>query len=86
MNIELSILIPAVFERSSWLMYDSLLAMVADRPVEVLALFDNKKRTLGAKRNALMAMAQGQSQFDSTLGFNAEDRAAYYDLVRRGLL
>lgn len=32
------------------------------------------------------AMSQNQSQFDSTLGFNAEDRAAYYDLVRRGLL
>jgi hypothetical protein len=58
--IELSILIPAVFERRDFTMYDYLLKMIGDKPVEVLALFDNKHRTLGAKRNALMAMAQGR--------------------------
>lgn len=58
--IELSILIPAVFSRQSFDMYNYLLKMVGNRPVEVLALFDNKQRTLGAKRNALMSIARGR--------------------------
>lgn len=60
MNPDLSILIPAVFDRQSWELYNSLLRQVGDRPVEILALFDNKQRSLGAKRNALMAAARGR--------------------------
>ena len=58
--IQLSILIPAVFDRQSWDLYNYLRADIAGRPVEVLALFDDKHRSLGAKRNALMSIAQGE--------------------------
>jgi glycosyltransferase involved in cell wall biosynthesis len=58
--MELSILVPAVFERRSWELYDHLLKMIGDKPVELLVLFDNKRRSLGAKRNALLAAARGR--------------------------
>jgi len=33
---------------------------IGDRPIEVLGLYDNKYRTVGAKRNALLSMAEGR--------------------------
>src|SRR3990167_1752335 len=38
---------------------DRLIAQAAYKPIEVLYLLDNYQRSVGAKRNALMAVAQG---------------------------
>jgi len=57
--ILLSILIPTLPERADKLR--ELLACIPENPtVEVIALMDNRRRQVGAKRNAMMAMAQGR--------------------------
>jgi hypothetical protein len=38
---------------------DVLQAQIGDRPIEVLGLYDNKRRSVGAKRNALLSLANG---------------------------
>ena len=58
--IQLSILIPCVFERQQRDLFDHVLRQAAGKPVEVLALFDNRQRSLGHKRNALVGMARGR--------------------------
>ena len=58
--IELSILIPCVFERRQQDLFTHVVGQCKGTNVEVLALFDNRKRTLGLKRNALVRMAQGR--------------------------
>lgn len=57
----LSILIPAVFERGFQNpIYDNLHTQIGGRDdVEILTLFDNRKRSTGRKRQALLDMAQG---------------------------
>lgn len=57
----LSILIPAVFERGLGPLYENLLRQTAGRDdVEILALFDNRQRSTGLKRQALLNMAEGR--------------------------
>jgi hypothetical protein len=59
MPVELSILIPALFERQSELPAE-LIRQIGDRPVELLVLSDNRKRSTGLKRQALLDLAQGR--------------------------
>ena len=61
MALLLSILIPSVTERLEHLarVYGELSRQADKLPVEVLALVDNKRRTTGAKRNELVALARG---------------------------
>lgn len=58
---KLSVLIPSVPERFDSLkrIYNKLLQQAKDKPIEILVLMDNKKRTTGAKRNALIEQAKG---------------------------
>lgn len=59
---QLSILIPSIpsrFERSCAL-YRSILEKVGDRDIEVLMFTDNKKRTIGEKRDALKNISNGK--------------------------
>lgn len=60
--IQLSILIPSIpsrFGRAKAL-YEKLLAMVGDKQIEVLMLTDNKKRTIGEKRDSLKNASNGK--------------------------
>lgn len=61
-GIALSILIPSVPERTAHLsrMVEELNKQIAGKPVELLVMTDNRKRTTGAKRNLLIDLAQGQ--------------------------
>ena len=61
-SIRLSVLIPSVPERFAHLtrVYGALIEQVGDRPVEVLVLVDNKRRTTGHKRNDLVRLARGE--------------------------
>ena len=59
MQPELSILIPALFERKSELI-PTLAAQIGNLPVELLVLTDNRKRSTGLKRQALLDVAQGR--------------------------
>jgi len=59
MQPELSILIPALFERQSKLP-GYLVSQIGDLPVELLVLSDNRKRSTGYKRQALLDMARGR--------------------------
>lgn len=59
---QLSILIPSIpsrFGRAKAL-YEKLLTMVGDRDIEILMLTDNKKRTIGEKREALKNASNGK--------------------------
>ena len=58
----LSILTPAVPSRLDQLatLCDEIARQIGDQPVEHLVLLDNKKRTVGEKRDALLRMAHGQ--------------------------
>lgn len=60
--IKLSILIITTPSRTemSLALYDRLLEMVGDKDAEVLLIFDNKKRSIGAKREAAKNMSQGK--------------------------
>ena len=59
--MKLSVLIPAIPSR--WLMavelYNHVLTLAGSKPVEVLMLMDNKRRTIGKKREALVQIARG---------------------------
>ncbi len=58
----LSILMPAVFDRDSRVLCESITMQVQQEnlPVELLVLFDNRKRSTGLKRNVLLGAARGQ--------------------------
>lgn len=61
-NPRLSILIPAVptrFEKAQSLI-GRITDLIGDKNIEVLCLFDNKKRTIGEKREALKNIANGK--------------------------
>jgi len=57
--MKLSILIPSVFERDHEALIKKLLGQIGTLPVELLVLQENWRRHLGAKRQALLNMAQG---------------------------
>lgn len=57
------------------LLYD-LQQQIGDRDVEVLALYDNKKRTVGEKRNALLQIANGKF-----ISFIDDDDEVSFDYV-----
>lgn len=61
-KILFSVLIPSVPSRLGTLSYlmDELQRQIGNLPVEVLAFTDNKKRTIGEKRDALVQMANGK--------------------------
>lgn len=58
--IQLSIMIPAVFERGYSNIYEQLLQQIHGNEVELLVLFDNRQRSLGRKRQILLDAAQGK--------------------------
>ena len=62
MSILLSILTPAVPSRWAKLqkLSDELARQIGDKPVEHLVLMDNKRRTVGEKRDALLRASRGQ--------------------------
>jgi len=51
--------VPSRFEQAARL-YNKLLAQVGTLPVEILMLTDNKKRSIGDKRNDLVVAARGE--------------------------
>lgn len=60
--MRLSILIPSIPSRFDKLVeqYNKIVEMVGDKDIEVLAFTDNKKRTIGEKRDALVQMCKGE--------------------------
>lgn len=61
--IKLSILILTTPRRRAGCfqkLLDSLEAQAEGKPVEIIGLYDNKKRTVGAKRNAALSLVQGE--------------------------
>lgn len=73
-----SILIPSVPTRLDRLkkQFDFFEPLIKDKPVEVLAFTDNKKRSVGLKRDALVQIAQGEY-----LSFVDDDDLAEYHYV-----
>lgn len=62
-QIELSILVPTVpsrFAGKCVTLINRLLAQAEGKPVEVLWFGDNKRRSVGAKRNDLLSLARGK--------------------------
>ncbi|QWG27102.1 glycosyltransferase family 2 protein [Bacillus mycoides] len=61
-DIVLSILIPSVPERMTHLkrMIDTLYEQAQNKPVEILVMLENKKRSTGEKRNILVEQAKGE--------------------------
>jgi hypothetical protein len=61
-NIKLSILIPSIPSRFDKMksLYNRLLIECEKLPIEILCLVDNKKRSIGEKRDALVQIAKGQ--------------------------
>mgnify|MGYP006268850011 CR=1 FL=1 len=61
-DIRLSILIPSIPSRFGSLVanYNLLLGQIQDKQIEILAFTDNKKRSIGEKRDALIKMSQGK--------------------------
>ncbi len=64
MMIKLSILVPTIPSRLSKfftpLINDLLLQISDNSDIEIVGLFDNKKRSVGQKRNELLRMSQGE--------------------------
>lgn len=58
----LSILIPSIPSRwdKAKALYDHIATLIGDRDIEVLLLMDNKRRTIGEKREALKNAANGK--------------------------
>lgn len=77
-EILLSVLVSSLVERqgSRSTIVADLQAQAASKPVEILVLTDNARRTLGAKRNALKAIAAGRF-----LSFVDDDDAVAPDYV-----
>lgn len=74
MSITLSILIPSVPERMEYLnkLMMELTQQVQSKEVEILVLLENKKRTIGEKRNILIEQAKG----DYVVFIDDDDRVA----------
>lgn len=62
MSLKLSILIPSIPSRfeSFQRIFAKLQLQAEGRPVEILGLFDNKKRSIGLKRDALVQSSKGE--------------------------
>jgi len=62
MSILFSILTPAVPSRWAQLqkLSDEMARQIGDKPVEHLVIMDNKRRTVGEKRDALLRASRGQ--------------------------
>jgi hypothetical protein len=62
MEIKLSILISSIPSRLVMMnnLYNRLLKEVGDLPIEVLCFIDNKKRSVGKKRESLVQLAKGE--------------------------
>lgn len=62
MSVALSILVPSIPSRSEKFqrIFDKLEAQVGGREVEILGLCDNKKRSIGLKRDALLQISKGR--------------------------
>lgn len=62
MQPQLSILIPSIHSRllKAKNLYQKIIADVGDKDIEVLMLTDNKKRSIGAKREALKNISTGK--------------------------
>jgi glycosyltransferase involved in cell wall biosynthesis len=60
--MKLSILTPTIPERASQVtaLQEKLAAQIGDLPVECLVFCDNRRRTIGAKRQALVDIARGE--------------------------
>lgn len=60
--MKLSVLIPSVPARRAMALalYDSIAQQSEGLPVEILLLLDNKQRSIGKKREALVRLAQGR--------------------------
>jgi hypothetical protein len=58
--VKLSILIPTVLERDARPLCAKLQAQIGDLPVEILVLTDNRKRSTGLKRQALVNASAGR--------------------------
>lgn len=85
--IQLSILIPTTMSRldMSVKLYNKIIDMVGEKKIEVLMLFDDKKRSIGAKREALKNISQGKFfQFcdsdDQLLGLDEIYEATFMDV------
>lgn len=76
--MKLSILIPSIPSRFARLklLWEVLTPMVEGLPVEILVFMDNKKRSVGLKRDALVQMAKGQY-----LSFVDDDDRIYSNYV-----
>lgn len=59
MSLDLSVLICALPERHEW-MYKHVFSKITDVRAEVIYLGDNKRLSVGAKRNALIDIARGK--------------------------
>lgn len=62
MQPKLSILIPSIPSRFRKMtnLYSKLLVECEDLPIEILCFLDNKKRSIGEKRNDLVQLAKGE--------------------------
>ena len=61
--LKLSILIPSVPSRRKTFLQrilDQLESQINTNDIEIVVLYDNKKRTVGEKRNDLLNLARGQ--------------------------
>jgi len=76
--MKLSILIPSIPSRFDMLVkqYNFLIDLVKDSPVEILAFTDNKKRSIGFKRDALVQIANGEY-----ISFVDDDDEVYQNYV-----
>lgn len=86
-NIQLSILIASIPSRIPAAMkkYNQLMQMVGNKNIEVLMFTDNKKRTIGAKREALKNICKGKyfmfcDDDDELLSLNEIYRATFKDV------
>ena len=75
---KLSILIPSIPSRFDrlFIQYKKLMVMAEGKPVEILAFTDNKKRSIGLKRDALVQIAMGDY-----LAFVDDDDEVYPNYV-----
>jgi glycosyltransferase involved in cell wall biosynthesis len=78
-DIAFSILIPSIPSRQKMLsrLIENINDQIGDMPVEVLSFIDNKRRTIGEKRDALVRIANGRF-----LAFLDDDDLAHKTYVK----